>query len=139
MMMQIYVAMAPTLVQDLELQTQLQRLHGRAQVNYWPGPDPIPAPALENILRQAEILVTGWDTPPLTSLGGWSPEHLAVRLVAHTAGTIKQLIPLEALERGLPVTHANEALAGAVAEFTVGAIIMGHRNAFAAATRLRQG
>jgi phosphoglycerate dehydrogenase-like enzyme len=62
-----------------------------------------------------------------------------VRLVAHTAGTVKQLVPVAALERGLLVTHANDSLAEAVAEFTLGAILMARRGAFAAAARLRAG
>jgi phosphoglycerate dehydrogenase-like enzyme len=60
-------------------------------------------------------------------------------LIAHTAGTVKQLLPVVAIERGLLVTHANDSLAEAVAEFTLGAMIMARRNAFAAATRMRAG
>jgi phosphoglycerate dehydrogenase-like enzyme len=85
------------------------------------------------------VLITGWGTPALEPLECWSAEAFAVRLVAHTAGTVKQLVPVAALERGLLVTHANDSLAEAVAEFTLGAILMARRGAFVAAARLRAG
>jgi phosphoglycerate dehydrogenase-like enzyme len=60
----------------------------------------------------------------------WHPARSPLRLVAHTAGTIKALVPRVALERGLAVTTANLALAEAVAEFTVGLMITARRNLF---------
>jgi phosphoglycerate dehydrogenase-like enzyme len=83
--------------------------------------------------------VTGWGTPPLVTLESWQPGVSRLKLLAHSAGTVKTLLPVGALERGLAVTHANESLAEAVAEFTIGAIILGRRGAFAAADGLRRG
>jgi phosphoglycerate dehydrogenase-like enzyme len=77
--------------------------------------------------------------PPLAALAEWTPDSSALRLVAHSAGTVKRLVPVEALERGLLVTHANESLAEAVAELTLGAIIVAWRNAFASIERYRAG
>jgi phosphoglycerate dehydrogenase-like enzyme len=85
------------------------------------------------------VLLTGWGTPSLAALAKWTAQDFAVRLVAHTAGTVKHLVPVAAIERGLLVTHANDSLAEAVAEFTLGAIVMARRNAFAAAARMRAG
>jgi phosphoglycerate dehydrogenase-like enzyme len=81
-------------------------------------------------LQQAEILVTGWGTPPLPELVDWSPQRSPLRLVAHTAGSIKHLVTHQMLADGLLVTHANESLAEAVAEFTVGAILAMRRQMF---------
>lgn len=135
----IYVALAPWLLQELELEPQLARLEGIAQVEYWPGPADVSPEALAGALRRATVLISGWGTPALTELEGWTPEQFALRIVAHTAGTVKHLVPVAAIERGLLVTHANDSLAEAVAEFTLGAIIIARRQAFAAAARMRAG
>jgi phosphoglycerate dehydrogenase-like enzyme len=135
----VYVALAPTLVQELELEPQLARLAGIAQVERWDRPgNPTPA-AVADALGRAQVLISGWGTPTLAALVEWNPQEFAVRLVAHTAGTVKQLIPVTAIERGLLATHANDSLAEAVAEFTLGAIVMARRNAFVAAARMRAG
>jgi phosphoglycerate dehydrogenase-like enzyme len=135
----VYVALAPALLRELELDHELPRLREVAHVEVWEGPgDPTPA-AVGAALRHSHVLVTGWGVPPLAELTDWSPEGSPLRLVIHSAGTVKQLVPVEAIERGLLVTHANEALADAVAEFTLGAIILGWRNVFAAAERYRAG
>jgi phosphoglycerate dehydrogenase-like enzyme len=135
----VYVALSPDLVHELELEPQLARLEGIARVERWEGPgNPTPA-AVADALGRAQVLITGWGTPTLAALAPWTPAEFAVRLVAHTAGTVKQLVPVAAIERGLLVTHANDSLAEAVAEFTLGAIVMARRNAFVAAARMRDG
>lgn len=135
----IYLALAPTLAHDLGLDTQLARLGGAARIERWAGPGNPSPEAVADALLRAEVLVTGWGTPSLAALAAWSPHEFAVRLVAHTAGTVKQLVPLEALQRGLLVTTSNEALADAVAEFTLGAMLLARRQAFLAARALRDG
>src|SRR4026208_386409 len=93
----VYVALIPTLVQELELEPQLARLAGIAQVELWDGPgNPTPA-AVANALGRAQVLITGWGTPVLAALAEWTPQDFAVRLVAHTAGTVKQLVPIAAV------------------------------------------
>lgn len=132
----IYVAMSHELCRELLLDEQLARLEGLAQIERWPGPGNPPLEVVEEAARRAQVLLTGWGTPALRFLTAWEPETFAVRLIAHSAGTVKYLVPLEALERGLRVTHANESLAEAVAEFTLGAIILARRQAFTAAARM---
>lgn len=135
----VYVALTQNLVAELGLEGQLARLAEVARVERWQAPgDPTPT-AMAAALGRAQVLITGWGTPMLAALETWTPADFAVRLVAHTAGTVKQLVPVAAIERGLLVTHANESLAEAVAEFTLGAIIMARRNAFVAAARMRAG
>jgi phosphoglycerate dehydrogenase-like enzyme len=135
----VYVALAPELLQELELERELPRLEPLARVERWEGPGRPTPEALDEALGRAQVLVTGWGVPPLHGLAGWRPESSPLRLVAHSAGTVKQLLPVEALERGLLVAHANESLADAVAEFTLGAIIFAWRNAFASLERYRAG
>jgi phosphoglycerate dehydrogenase-like enzyme len=135
----VYVALSPELLRELELDQELPRLRELARVELWEGPGRPTPEAVDAALGRAQVLVTGWGVPPLTALAGWSPESSPLRLVAHSAGTVKRLVPVEALERGLLVTHANDSLADAVAELTLGLIIVAWRNAFASAERYRAG
>jgi phosphoglycerate dehydrogenase-like enzyme len=135
----VYVALSPSLAEELELDGQLARLETIARVARWPGHGNPPPEVVADALRRVRVLITGWGTPALAPLERWTPADFAVRLVAHTAGTVKHLVPVAAIERGLLVTHANDSLAEAVAEFTLGAIVLARRNAFAAAARMRAG
>lgn len=80
------------------------------------------------LLRQTEILVTGWGAPFV------SAEVLAempnLRLVAHAAGTVKYTLDPAVFEAGIAVTHAAEANAIPVAEFTLAAIIFAGKRIF---------
>lgn len=138
-MTHIYLALDAEQATMLGFDSELQRLEGRAQIERWTGSGRPSADSVFEALQRAQILITGWGTPALTPLQDWSPEHAAVRLVAHSAGTVKHLLPFEAVQRGLLVTHANESLAASVAEFTLGAMIMARRQAFAAYERMRTG
>jgi len=72
---------------------------------------------LVSLLEQADVCITSWDTPPLPTEFFRRSTHL--KLIAHTAGTIRHLLPPDVFEMGIRVTHASAALAEAVAEFTV--------------------
>jgi phosphoglycerate dehydrogenase-like enzyme len=135
----VYVALAPELAQELALDPLLAPVAELAEIERWPGPGKPTPEATAAAAQRATVLVTGWGTPHLDVLERWSAAASPLRLVAHTAGTVKQLVPRRALERGLLVSHANDSLAEAVAEFTIGAIIMARRVAFAAVDRLRRG
>src|SRR5262245_49858671 len=94
----VYVAVSPGLIEELHLEAELGRLHAVARVERWGGPgDPAPE-AIAGALRRAQVLITGWGTPALEPLERWAPESFAVRLIAHTAGTVKKLIPVAAIE-----------------------------------------
>jgi len=135
----VYLALSPELAEGLYLEPQLDRLRSVAQLEHWPGPGAPPLETVTDALRRAHIVLTGWDTPSLTPLAEWTPQKFAVRLIAHTAGTVKHLLPVQALERGLIVTHANAALAESVADFTLGAILAARRQMFASASRMKAG
>lgn len=135
----VYLALAPQLVQELEFEAQLPRLEGVALVERWNGVDRPDLALITDIVRRARVVITGWGTPALAPLEHWAPDQFAVGLVMHSAGTVKHLVPFAALERGLLVSSANMALAEAVAEFTLGAIVLGRRQIFAGAARLRAG
>jgi phosphoglycerate dehydrogenase-like enzyme len=85
-----------------------------------------PADDLSALCDQAVVCLTGWGTPPL------SEELLAanptLQLVAHTAGSIRRLLPAAAMKRGLRVSHAAAIIADAVAEFVVSQALCGLRH-----------
>lgn len=83
-------------------------------------PEDIPA-----LLDGAVACITGWGTPPLRTDLLAQAQNL--RLVAHTAGSIRKLVPLELMGQGLRVSHAAGIIADAVAEFVVIAALLGVR------------
>jgi phosphoglycerate dehydrogenase-like enzyme len=74
-----------------------------------------------------EAVVTGWGSPPFTAAVLERADRL--KMVAHSAGSIKGLFPREVVEqvvvpRGLTVFSANAAIALNVAEYVIGVMIM---------------
>lgn len=78
-----------------------------------------------DVLARVDVLVTGWGCPFISSDVLNAAPYL--RLVAHAAGTVKSLIDPVAYERGIIVTHAADANAVPVAEFTLAAIIFANK------------
>ena len=63
------------------------------------------------------MVVTGWGSPQFTSEVLSAADQL--RLVAHSAGSIKNLLRLAVLEPAISVTHAASAIAMAVGEMSL--------------------
>ena len=61
-----------------------------------------------------DAVVTGWGSPTFTGEVLAAADRL--RLIAHSAGTVKAMLPPAVFERGIAVTHAASAIAPAVAE-----------------------
>lgn len=132
----IYIAISPELFDLTGLGAFLPDWEQYAVVERWTGPDNPPESVVVDAVQRAEVLITGWGTPSLKEvLRDWSPDSSPLRLIAHTAGSIKFLVPQAAMQRGLIVVHANESLAEAVAEFTIGAILGMRRQMFLSAAR----
>lgn len=91
-------------------------------------------PTIADDLARTDILITGWGCPPVTD------EALALmpRLAAiiHAAGSVKGHLTDAVWQRGIAVSSAREANAIPVAEFTVGAILLGGKRAFQLSKRL---
>jgi phosphoglycerate dehydrogenase-like enzyme len=62
-----------------------------------------------------DIVLTGWGSPIFTDEVVKAATDL--KLLAHTAGSIKDMFPPALFERGIKITHAAPAIAGAVAEW----------------------
>lgn len=72
-------------------------------------------------LAEARVLITGWATPLLDqALLDRAPN---VKLVAHSAGSVKTLVSQAVFDRGVRVTTAAAANAIPVAEFTVAMMV----------------
>ncbi|MGH2458129.1 MAG: hydroxyacid dehydrogenase [Chloroflexota bacterium] len=95
------------------------------------------ASALPSLLADAEVCLTGWGTPPLTTeiLDGAT----RLRLIAHAAGSVKRLVPPGAFTRGIVVCHAANVIADAVAEYTILAILLGLRRVHEMDRALKEG
>ncbi|MBB3917081.1 hydroxyacid dehydrogenase [Rhizobium fabae] len=80
------------------------------------------------LLAEAEILITGWGAPYIgPEIPAAAPQ---LRLIVHAAGTVKGVIDDAVFAAGITVSHAAEANAVPVAEFTLAAIIFAGKRAF---------
>jgi phosphoglycerate dehydrogenase-like enzyme len=80
---------------------------------------------LAPMLNDAVACITGWGTPPLSA--NLLTDKPNVGLVAHTAGSIRNLVPVDLMESGLRVSHAAAIIADAVAEFVISEALLGLR------------
>jgi phosphoglycerate dehydrogenase-like enzyme len=73
-------------------------------------------------LPGCDVIITGWGTPSFAAEVLEAATDL--RLIAHSAGSIKRMLPPAVFERGINVTHAAAAIAPAVAEMTLTLILL---------------
>ncbi len=86
------------------------------------GQEKLTEDRLAELLQGARACVTGWGTPMLTAeLLARCPD---LGLVAHSAGSVRRLVPDEAIAGGLNVSHAAIHIAEAVAEFVLAEILL---------------
>ncbi|MDE1996252.1 MAG: hydroxyacid dehydrogenase [Rhizobiaceae bacterium] len=95
--------------------------------------DPVPMENFDDaraqkLLGETEILITGWGAPHVDAAALARAPHL--KLVAHAAGTVKGLVGDPLFDRGISVSHAAQANALPVAEFTLAAIIFAGKQVF---------
>ncbi|WP_377273952.1 hydroxyacid dehydrogenase [Peterkaempfera sp. SMS 1(5)a] len=81
-------------------------------------------------LARADVLITGWDCPPLDEEVLRAAPRL--RAVVHTAGTVKHHVTEACWRRGIQVTSAAAANAVPVAEYTLAAILFANKRVLAA-------
>lgn len=97
------------------------------------------AAKLPELLAGVDACITGWGTPSLGDELLLTTSSL--RLVAHTAGSVRKLVPIAALERGLKVSHAAAIIADSVAELVIGQALrwLRHLDAIDAAMKRGEG
>ena len=102
-----------------------------------PGPalDDLTTPRARTVLRDIEVLVTGWGCPPLDAAAlAAAPE---LRAVVHTGGSVRGHITEECWARGIAVTSAAAANALPVAEYTVAMILLSGKKVLERAREFR--
>lgn len=106
----IHVAIRPQLVDLLFTADDRARLERIGELVVDAG-----RPGAE-LVRRAPVLVTGWGTPQLPRR---LPDDSPLRLIAHSAGSVRSVIPRSLLADGVRATQAAAAMADAVAEFAL--------------------
>ncbi len=71
----------------------------------------------KEILNTVDVVVTGWGFP--TCIGGALEGNTRLKLIAHTAGSVGDLVDDEAYSKGIKVISGNRLFAESVAEGTV--------------------
>ncbi|MCI1749691.1 MAG: hydroxyacid dehydrogenase [Acidipropionibacterium sp.] len=72
-------------------------------------------------LGTVDVLISGWGTPALDAAALASMPRL--RAVLHTAGTVKEIVTPELIERGILVTNNVTENADPVAQYTLAALL----------------
>jgi phosphoglycerate dehydrogenase-like enzyme len=124
----IVLAMIPGLERSLFNEEHLSVLRAMAALPETEPAVPFDGERAGRLLSDAEILLTGWGCPELSSaVLDRAPK---LRLIAHCAGTVKEMVTPACWERGLRVITAAEANAIPVVEYTVAAILLANKHAF---------
>ena len=91
--------------------------------------------AARAILADIDILITGWGCPMISAAVVKAAPRL--KLIAHAAGTVKYTLDPAVYAAGITVTHAADANAVPVAEFTLASIIFANKRIFELRDRYR--
>jgi phosphoglycerate dehydrogenase-like enzyme len=74
----------------------------------------MPEPDREALIRGTDVLLTGWGAAPVPAGIAGDPGRL--RYICHITGGMRDTIPLEIIDAGIPVTNWGTAPANGVAE-----------------------
>ncbi|MDF2669477.1 MAG: hypothetical protein K0R67_1783 [Paenibacillus sp.] len=118
-------------------QTQIDRLRAFGEVVLNEHNDPASPEKLKEQIAGADIAITSWGVPALTS------EILAnapnLKGVFHAAGTVKGLVTPELWDKGIRVSNATEALGKGVAETALGLTITALKDMWRLSQHTRSG
>ncbi len=115
----VALAMRPGMARTIFDAGELARLREVAEVR---GPcDPADTESLHAALREATAAITCWGSPRFDEQLLAAAPHL--RLIAHSAGTVKPHVSGAVYDRGIRVTTAAAALAVPVAQYTVAMMV----------------
>lgn len=116
--MRIHVLMPNDKVRPHFLPEDCVRALNEAGDTRWnPLPEHYAGEALTEILRESDIVVTGWGCPRVGK--DTLPEGAKLRLLVHTAGTVAPFVDETTFARGIKVCTANDFFAESVAEGTI--------------------
>ncbi|MBN1640309.1 MAG: hydroxyacid dehydrogenase [Anaerolineae bacterium] len=118
----IYVAFRPSLYQELFAPRADQALHDLGEVTFLDSEERQRPEDLAAAIGGYDAVLTSWGTPRFTDEVLAAADRLQV--IAHTAGSIRGILPPPVFERGIAVTHAASAIAGAVADLSLAFAMM---------------
>jgi phosphoglycerate dehydrogenase-like enzyme len=118
----VVLALSQEMAGEMFRAADLSRLSAAAEVRGPFSGETLRDGVLGKALSGASVVITGWGTPRLEShlLG----ESNSVRLIAHSAGSVRHLVNDRTFARGIRVSNAADVNAIPVAQFTIGAITM---------------
>ena len=131
------VAVNPALFTTLFSEQSRQELADLATLRYQEEDERLAEDELIALVQDCEVAITGWGTPPFSQKVVDACPNL--KLVAHSAGTIKRLLPDPVWNKGIKVVHAAAAIAPAVAEMTILLMLMCRRNVHNISHRMHAG
>lgn len=121
----VLVLPGPTIYNELFSYEADQHLQAIADVTFNESDDRWTSAELAVVIDGYDGLVTGWGSPELTAEVLDAANRL--KIVAHSAGSVKSVIPQAVLERGIKVSSAAIAMAPAVAEYSLLLVMLGLR------------
>lgn len=133
----VAVAVNPGLFENLFSEESQDRLASVAVLKFQEQESRLTEEELTELLQDCEIAVSGWGTPPFSQLVMDGAPDL--KMIAHSAGSIKRLLPEPVWNRNLLVVHAAAAIAPAVAEMTLLLMLMCRRDVHRISQRMKEG
>ncbi len=133
----VLVTIVPSLYQQLFTPAMQARLQEVAHVRFNESERNWTSEELAQQIGGYDAVITGWGTPTFTQEVMAAAEKL--RLIAHSAGSIKRMLPPAVFDSELQVTHAAVAIAPAVAEMTMLLILLSLRQVHVQDRQLKAG
>lgn len=126
----------PTLREQLFREKTYGALASAVDVLAFDGEKAPTAEEAAGLLGEADIAITSWGTPTFTAeLLTAAPK---LKLIVYAAGSVRKFATDAMWDRGVRVCSCAHAIGFGVAEYTVGSIVMGLRNAFNCAASMRR-
>ena len=133
----VLVTIMPSLYQQLFAPAAQARLQEVASVAFNTEERNWTSDELAQRIGGYDAVITGWGTPPFTEPVMAAAGQL--RLIAHSAGSIKRMLPPHVFDSEVQVTHAAVAIAPAVAEMTMLLILLSLRQVHVQDRKLKTG
>ena len=112
--------------EDFFPRTLRERLESLGDVTWNPHAEEFGETDLRERIPGVDVLVTGWGSPCVTPAVVEAADDLA--LVAHTGGSVADLVDAAVYDAGIDVVSANDVMADHVAEHVLGATVASLRN-----------
>jgi phosphoglycerate dehydrogenase-like enzyme len=133
----VLVTITPSLYQQLFAPAVQARLEEIARVRFNEEERNWTSEELARQIAGYDAVITGWGTATFTEEVMAAADKL--RLIAHSAGSIKKMLPPHVFDSHVQVTHAAVAIAPAVAEMTILLILLSLRQVHVQDRKLKAG